>query len=101
MKWRHWAWAVVVVVAVSVAYVFGRRDGTLADDLNTEIEVIEAKVKIKRAVVKLGANRARQQLRTKHAATIERFSKEQKDEADRLRNDHAALAAYYVRAARG
>jgi len=97
VSWYHWLWLPVVAVIALLAYALGRGNKSLASQMSTELEVIDAKRDAKKAMATKGDNAARVEIIARFQSTIQQLNEQQASEAENLRHDPAALAAYLTR----
>jgi len=100
MRWLRWLWIPLVAAAVVVAYVVGSRKGSIAADISTEIEVIEAKADARRFAAQLGAENARRHVEERYEMEIASLNEHQQASARAIRDRPDALAEYIIRTAR-
>ena len=97
--WDHWYLAILLVGAVlTVVWLRGRGLGDLKAKLALELAAIRAKEEARNATIELGAEKARQQVEAKYRSDMIKLDADQKAEAERLKDDPVALAAFLVRA---
>lgn len=93
------AYIVVAVIGTFVVYGVMRRGPTPGQKLQVELDAVAAQRAVEAAVLAKGAEAAHADVAQKYKDHLATLSDEQRDQADKLRGDPAALAAFLVRAA--
>ena len=97
MRWYHWALVPLIVVVVVLAYIIGRSNRDLADDIWLEIDALDARATAKRLIAKHDAEKAADEIEARYAAKMEKLRNDQKALADTLRGDPVRLADWLAR----